>query len=111
MRNYVLLLFAIFISTISWAQNRGTINGKVTDDNGQPMPGATVTIRESGVSTISDNNGLFSFSNVRTGRATLVVSFVGFADREQTVNVGDEGVTNATLKLDVKARVGDEVVI
>jgi iron complex outermembrane receptor protein len=111
MRNYVLLLAALFISTLSWAQAKGIINGKVTDENGQPMPGATVTIRESGVSTISDDNGMFSFTNVRTGRATLVVSFVGFADMEQTVTVSETGVTDASLKLTVKARVGDEVVI
>lgn len=111
MRNYVLLLFALFISTLSWAQNKGTINGKVTDENGQPLPGATVTIRQSGVSTISDDNGMFSFSNVKTGRTTIVVSFVGFADVEQTVTVSQTGVTDANLKLSVKARVGDEVVI
>ena len=111
MRNYLLLLFALFISTFSWSQNKGIINGKVTDENGLPMPGATVTIRQSGASTISDDNGLFSFSNVRTGRTTLVVSFVGFADAEQTITVSATGVSEASLKLTEKAKVGDAVVI
>ena len=111
MRNYLLLLFALFISTFSWAQNKGIINGKVTDENGLPMPGATVTIRQSGASTITDDNGLFSFSNVRTGRTTLVVSFVGFADAEQTITVSATGVSEASLKLTEKAKVGDAVVI
>src|SRR5829696_5981454 len=110
MRN-LLLLFALFISTFTWAQNKGAISGKVTDDSGQPMPGATVTIRESGASTVTDNNGIFSFSNVRLGRATVVVSFVGFADKEQTVTVSETGSTDVSVKLDVKARVGDEVVV
>ena len=110
MRN-LLLLFALFISTLTWAQNKGAISGKVTDDSGQPMPGATITIRESGASTVTDNNGLFSFSNVRLGRATVVVSFVGFADKEQTVTVSETGSTDVNMKLDVKATVGDEVVV
>jgi iron complex outermembrane receptor protein len=111
MKNYVLLLFVFFISMVSLAQTKGTINGKVTDETGQPMPGATVTIRESGASTTSDDNGMFSFSNVKAGRVTLVVSFVGFADVQQVITVNESGVTDASLKLTVKARVGDEVVV
>src|SRR5688572_3875392 len=111
MKKQLLLFFVLFTSLLAWGQNRGTINGKVSDETGQPMPGATVTIRESGASTITNDNGMFTFSNVRTGKATLVVSFVGFADVEKVITVNETGTTDASLQLLVKARVGDEVVV
>lgn len=111
MKNYALLLSALLLNVFCWAQNKGIINGKVTDDAGQPLPGATVTLKGTGTSTTTDNAGLFSFANVKAGRATVVVSFVGFADTEQTVTVPEDGTADANLQLSVRARVGDEVVI
>jgi iron complex outermembrane receptor protein len=111
MKNYVLLLTALLIHLLCVAQNTGRINGKVTDEKGQPMAGATVTIRESSVSTVTDNTGMFSFTNVRSGNVTLVVSFVGYADAVQTVRVSDNAATSAEISLSTSARAGDEVVV
>ena len=107
MKNYVLLLTALLIHLLCVAQNTGRINGKVTDEKGQPMAGATVTIRESSVSTVTDNTGMFSFTNVRTGNVTLVVSFVGYADAVQTVRISDNAATSAEISLSTSARAGD----
>jgi hypothetical protein len=57
MKNYILLLLALLTQIMSWAQNSGRINGKITDANNQPLGGATVTIRGTGSSTATDNNG------------------------------------------------------
>jgi iron complex outermembrane receptor protein len=96
---------------MSWAQNSGRINGKITDANNQPLGGATVTIRGTGSSTATDNNGMFSFMNVRPGTTTLIVSFVGFADVIRTVQVNSTDVAAVELNLSEAARMGDEVVV
>lgn len=111
MKNYVLLLFLLLVQVTAWAQNTGRINGKVNDDKGQPMAGATVTLRETNASAATDNAGMFSFANVRTGRVTLIVSFVGYADAAQTVNVSSSGQTDVKISLSQSIRAGDEVVV
>lgn len=110
MKNYALLLLALLIQGISWAQNNGRINGKVTDTNNQPLAGATVTIRGTGASTVTDNQGMFSFAQVKTGTTTLVISYVGFAEVTKTVEVTGE-INTININLSESARAGDEVVV
>lgn len=111
MRKFLLLLFAITVYTVSWAQTSGRITGKVTDNNtNEPLAGATVTIRETGASTATDNAGMFSFSNVRTGNVALIISFVGYADVIRSVRVTD-ATTNVDVTLSTSSRVSDEVVV
>jgi outer membrane receptor for ferrienterochelin and colicins len=111
MKSYVLLILALVIQVMSWAQGSGTINGKITDDNGAPLAGATVTIRESGRSTVTDNQGHYSFSNVKAGKVTIVVSFVGYADATLSVGLNENGSADASAKLSEATRVGDAVVV
>ena len=111
MKNFVLLLFVMFLQIWSWAQSSGKINGKIIDDKNQPMPGASVTIRETNATTVSDNAGMFSFTNVTPGNLTLIVSFVGYSDAVQTVRVKDGETTDVSLNLSTSSRAGQEIVV
>ncbi|MET0244065.1 MAG: carboxypeptidase-like regulatory domain-containing protein, partial [Flavitalea sp.] len=59
---------------------RTVITGKVTDDTGQPVQGASVKIKGSEAGTTTDSAGNYSL-DVPDG-ATLVFSFVGYAEQE-----------------------------
>lgn len=61
------------------------INGKVTDQNGDPLPGVSVSIQNENKGTVTDNNGNFSI-NVLNKDAVLVFSFLGFAKQEVKVD-------------------------
>jgi hypothetical protein len=66
MKNLILLLLMLSIQVAAFAQNTGKITGKVTDRiSGEPLVGATVTLRGSNSSTITDNNGAFTLSNLK----------------------------------------------
>jgi TonB-linked SusC/RagA family outer membrane protein len=90
----------------AYSQTR-IINGRVLDDQEQPLPNASVTIKntkEKG--TLTDENGNFKIS-ISSNNAILVISSVGFANKE--VAVGIQSSINASL---VKtANVLDEVVV
>jgi TonB-linked SusC/RagA family outer membrane protein len=58
------------------------IAGKVTDEEGKPLPGATVKIQNESVITITDKDGRFTFNNASLN-GSLTVSFIGF----QTTNI------------------------
>lgn len=60
------------------------IRGKVTDEKGQPLPGATIKVKGSNLATISDAQGAFTLSNIDEN-AVLVISFTGFTSQEITV--------------------------
>jgi TonB-linked SusC/RagA family outer membrane protein len=66
-------------------QPKTTINGKVTDANGNPIPGATVFLKGTTLGTISDFEGNFSLSAPLDSRI-LVVSFVGYKPQEFTID-------------------------
>lgn len=82
------------------------VTGKVTDENGEPLPGATVIIKGTSNGTITDMDGNFSL-NVPSEASVLVFSFVGFVTEE--VTVGDQTVIDMVLISDITAL--EEVVV
>ncbi|MGN6637307.1 MAG: carboxypeptidase-like regulatory domain-containing protein, partial [Mucilaginibacter sp.] len=91
----VLLFSSFLICTAAVAQNAGTaINGTVTDDKGITLPGATVSVKDSKVSTVTDVNGHYTIS-VPAGGKTLVFSFIGMEKKE--VLIGNRTTINVSL--------------
>lgn len=82
-----------------------TITGTVVDQNGEPIPGATVSIPGTGIGTATDLEGQYSIT-VPEG-STLVFSFIGFLT--QTIVVGDQSIIDVTLSEEVSSL--DEVVV
>lgn len=72
MKNFLLLISALFITNIAAAQF--TLKGKVTDLQGNPLAG--VSVREKGTThgTTTDNTGNYSFK-CGSKNATIVFAF------------------------------------
>ena len=100
------MMLAIIVSSITAiAQTNGKISGKITDGiTGEPLQGATVTVKRTNNSVTTASDGSFTLSNVKPGRATLVISYIGFADKETTLSVpdGGEATLNSTLQTSTK---------
>ncbi|PWU02896.1 MAG: hypothetical protein C5B52_04375 [Bacteroidetes bacterium] len=58
-----------------------TVKGKVSDIQGQPLAGVTISEKKTSSSTISDVSGNFSL-NVSSENATIVFNAVGFQSKE-----------------------------
>lgn len=76
-------------------QQQLTVTGKVTDQDGQPLPGTTVMIKGTTQGTITDADGNYSLSDVPAD-ATLVFSFVGMETRE--IKVENRSKIDVTLQ-------------
>ena len=91
----------------SWAQAvKGTLLGTVTDTQGAAVPGATVTITETGTN-ISRNaatnaSGHYNFSNLKEGTYRVVVEMPGFRKVQRDVVVD----VNTTVRVDASLAVG-----
>lgn len=75
------------------------VRGKVVDEKGQPLPGASVRLKDASNSTVTDVNGEFVFRNLNANDV-LVVSFIGFFSSEVTIT--DQTSIQVVLKEDLK---------
>jgi len=94
MRKILMLMLGVFaLCTQLWAQNR-TVTGTVTDATGTGVPNASVRVKGTSLGTTTSATGAFSIS-VPANASTLIISSVGFAERE--VAIGTQNTVTATL--------------
>ncbi|MFQ5605387.1 MAG: SusC/RagA family TonB-linked outer membrane protein [bacterium] len=86
-----LFLTCCFILTpvFLWAQEGITVSGKVTDNNGDPLPGANVLIQLTNLGTAADINGEYKFmvpaKAVKGQEVKLEARFIGYRTRVEKV--------------------------
>ena len=98
MKRFPLLLIAMLFS-VSYMVAQRSITGKVADQNGEPLIGASIIAKGTDVGTISDIDGSYTL-RVPEGVTTLVVSYTGFESTEIALGASNtidfslrEGVT------------------
>lgn len=80
----LLMMFAL--PTCGLAQS-GKVHGTVVDQSGEPIPFATIKVKEQNTGVLTDIDGLFSL-DARSGQV-LVVSYVGYTTIEVKAIVGE----------------------
>eukprot|EP01093_Parvamoeba_rugata_P015061 TRINITY_DN5144_c0_g1_i1.p1 TRINITY_DN5144_c0_g1~~TRINITY_DN5144_c0_g1_i1.p1 ORF type:complete len:612 (+),score=141.54 TRINITY_DN5144_c0_g1_i1:1993-3828(+) len=87
-------------------QQEKTITGKVLDDTGNPLMGATVQIKGANIGVATDFDGNFSLT-VPENTTTIVISYLGFATQE--IDITD--TTTVEVKMIADSAALDEIVI
>jgi TonB-dependent starch-binding outer membrane protein SusC len=85
---------------------QGIVKGKITDENGNPLPGVNVQIEGTTIGVISDINGKYSIE-APNENAVLIFSFIGYAT--QKIPIINQSTINVNLLPDVTRL--DEVVV
>ncbi len=98
MRKLSTLLLAVLFCPLWLLAQDKLITGKVSGDDGSPLPGVTVLVKGTSVGTSSDADGNYKISV--GGNSTLVFSFIGF--KAQEIAVGTQSTINVTLVSDDK---------
>lgn len=106
MRLYLTILSLLFCGITAIAQN--SISGTVTDDNGLPLPGATIKIIGESTSTLSDSKGNFSMTPKSQPPFTIEITNIGFASQSIEVKDLKEKITTSMIKQEVNL---DEIVV
>src|SRR5215467_1981175 len=99
------IAICVLLTQFSFSQNK-TITGKVADEKGNPVQGATVTVKGTKTGTSTDGNGLFKIS-VGPSASTLVITSVGFATQEVDIS----GKTDVSVSLVTTNASLNEVVV
>ena len=96
----------------NYPSGNASIRGKVVDAKGQlPIAYASVMIKgtKGGASTQAD--GSFLIKNIRRGRYTLLVAAIGYAPKEMTVQVPENGTEVVNVLLSVSKQFLEDVVV
>jgi hypothetical protein len=96
-------LVLLLLAGAAFAQQTGSVSGVVRDAEGQPLPGATVTIKgplvPTGTVEVSRDNGAYDFERLPPGdyELTAELSGMGSAQRAVIVSVGRDTQVNLDL--------------
>lgn len=106
MRKFLSLLAVLAMLSIPALSQVRTITGKVTDEKGEPVPFATVTIRGSKAGTTSDINGAF---NLKVNNGDVVeVSAIG--QKLATVTIGSQTSLSVVMEPSAESAMKEVVV-
>jgi|TARA_B100000929_G_scaffold289195_1_gene279242 iron complex outermembrane receptor protein len=87
-----------------------TISGTVTDENGNGLAGANVSVEGTNMGAAANSSGSYTISGVGSGSYTLTASFIGYSSSSKSVNVGEGGAT-ANFSLTATALAGAGVFV
>lgn len=109
------LVFTFVMTEFSYTQTTVTLKGVVTDQDGGPLPGVTIDVknRDTGYvySTITRSDGQYLVATIQPGRYTIELSLSGFATlvrKGLTFQVGSTLTINFTLS---QATLEEEVTV
>jgi iron complex outermembrane receptor protein len=96
----LLTLFFQLLIVIAFSQNmNGIIKGSVKDETGKSLPSATIILRGTTFSTITDNLGVFNFENLTPGKYFIFISSIGYESKTIEVMVKEGSVENIQVVL------------
>lgn len=107
-----LVLFSclILLASLNYAQETGTIEGRITDEKGEPLPFATIYEDGTSNGTTSNAEGYFQLT-LPTGERRIVAQFVGYQKQIQTVVIAAGTPGKLNFQLSDEALVLKEVII
>lgn len=80
--------FILLLVLASAASAQVTISGKLKDNKGRPLPGATVSLKDSYDGGLVDSLGNYKFTTTEKGEHLLVASNMGYKGFEEKIVIG-----------------------
>lgn len=104
---YLAILLLMFLSSVTFAQNARTVSGKVTDKNGNALPGTNVVVQGTSTGVQADINGSYQIIVNNPANAVIEFSFIGYV--VQRVPLGNQ--TNINVELEEEAIGLEEIIV
>lgn len=104
LKTFIFCISSLLFSVYGHAQD-ATINGKVLDDKGMSIPGATIVLKGTTSSVLTDFDGKFQIKAPKDG--TLTINFIGYKTVQEAIN----GRNEIQVKLNSDTQSLNEVVV
>lgn len=111
MKKLLVLLAFIASFAVNAQEETGTITGLVTDAEGLPLSGATVSITSISKGAMTDFDGVFTIEDVEIGTYEVKITYVGFESSINTITVLANTSVNIKSKLNESNTILDEVIL
>ena len=99
MKNLFAALFALLLPALASAQF--SISGKITNQAGEALPGATISLAKTAINVQTDVNGNYQFAALAAGSYNIRASFVGYRAITQNIILNGNQTLNLVLNKDV----------
>ena len=106
-RFFLLLIIQIMLTGL--AAQAGTLQGKITDEQGEPLPFANIFVQNSTNGTNANELGFYQFK-LPAGTYEIVFKYIGFKPQVHTLTIG-QGTLDFDVKLKPEAYSLQEVVV
>jgi TonB-linked SusC/RagA family outer membrane protein len=106
MRKLLFILSLTVFAFNSYAQSL-VVKGKVTDDKGDPLPGVTITLKETQIRTVTNQDGMYVINLGAATSRLLVFTYISY--KSQEVNIA--GKTTADVKMVSESKDLTEIVV
>jgi hypothetical protein len=83
-----LMLLVVLIMVISGLRSQVTIQGRVKDNKGKPVPGASLSIKDTYDGAVVDSMGNYKFTTTEKGDVIFIASNIGYKPYEQKITIG-----------------------
>ena len=80
------ILGSVFILLAGLSLRAAGVQGQVADENGKPLPYASIFVRETGSGAVSNQQGIYEL-RLNPGDYTLVFQFMGYQTEERKVQI------------------------
>ncbi len=96
--NTIRLCYFILFVSLSFAQNKHTISGIITNaENGETIFGASVFLENTSTGTITNEYGFYSLT-AKANTYNIIVSYIGFSTFTKTITLQNNNKLNIELK-------------
>ncbi|WP_103866198.1 TonB-dependent receptor [Aquimarina sp. I32.4] len=108
-KNYFLGCFLLLITTTIWGQS--SVSGTISDQNGQPLLGATIQIMSTTIGGITNENGYFELNKTPFGNYTLEIAILGFKNRRIPITLQKGKPISLTITMTETSQNLEEVIL
>jgi iron complex outermembrane recepter protein len=99
MMKQILIGFVCMVYAVQ-LNGQNSVSGKVIDEKGNPLLGATVVIEEHNLGAVTNFNGVFIIEDLANGSMQMKISFIGYRTNSKLIIVrGDVNIGEITLEL------------
>jgi len=89
--------FFLFLESVAMQEKGSVILGKVTDESGNPLSGAAITIENTFLGTHSSTDGTYLFDRLQDGSYKLRFTFIGYEPQIAVIKLERRNELNITL--------------
>ena len=108
----ILLVLTLFPTNGLLAQGgKSTISGRVTDQSGEVLQGAQISLEPKGAVVVSNVQGQFFINNLDSGHYVLTVSYIGLESATKAVDVAPGNNATADISLRIPSQNAEVLVV